>query len=69
VVVVRIEFNDEELALIDRRIKHGWAVSRPEVIRQALLAMYLREQWLGEKKFRAEIMKAKRNREKLKEIK
>jgi len=64
-VRVRMELSDYELGLIDKRIKQGWAVSRPEVIRQALLAMYLRWQWLGDRKFRAEMLEARKRLEKL----
>ncbi|MFA6489587.1 MAG: ribbon-helix-helix domain-containing protein [Candidatus Micrarchaeia archaeon] len=64
-----IKFSDEEIALIDRRIKEGWAANRPEVIRQAIFYLYLRRKWLGARKFRAEMMKAKRKLDKLKEIK
>lgn len=60
-----IKFSDEEIRMIDRRIDEGWAVSRPEVLRQAVLCLYLRRRWLGERKFRAEMMKARKKLEKL----
>ena len=66
---VKLDLTEDEIAFIDRRIEHGWAVSRPEVIRQALLALYLRWQWLGEKKFRAEMLKTRKKMEKLRDIK
>ena len=62
---IRMELTEDELEFIDRRIKQGWAVSRPEVIRQALLAMYLRWQWLGDRKFKAEMLEARKRLEKL----
>ena len=68
-VRVRMELTEDELEFIDRRIKQGWAVSRPEVIRQALLAIYLRWQWLGDRKFRAEMLEARKRLEKMNKVK